>query len=131
MSYENEYREQNRNEVIFIRRAGIGLIWASVSLFLPLLFLLVPNFHSFLSTVVHLDMSITVLYVLLIIITVATWAGGIVRCIWEMIKYHALLSGVGLFLLLVQPVVWLFLGIAMLAAQVADLDLTSAASMLY
>jgi hypothetical protein len=131
MSYENEYREQNRNEVIFIRRAGIGLIWASVSLFLPLLFLLVPNFHSFLSTVVHLDMSITVLYVLLIIITVATWAGGIVRCIWEMIKYHALLSGVGLFLLLVQPVVWFFLGFLIVTSKITELGLTSTASVLY
>jgi hypothetical protein len=131
MSYENEYKEQNRNEVFFTRRAGIGLIWAIVSLFLPLLFLLIPNFHSFLSTVVHLNMSVTVLYVLLTIITVATWAGGIVRCVWEMIKYHALLSGVGLFLLLVQPVVWLFLGIMILTAKLADLDLTSTASVLY
>jgi len=131
MSYENEYKEQNRNEVFFTRRAGIGLIWAIVSLFLPLLFLLISNFHSFLSTVVHLNMSVTVLYVLLTIITVATWAGGIVRCVWEMIKYHALLSGVGLFLLLVQPVVWLFLGIMILTAKLADLDLTSTASVLY
>jgi Mg/Co/Ni transporter MgtE len=131
MSYENEYKEQNRNEVFFTRRAGIGLIWAIVSLFLPLLFLLIPNFHSFLSTVVHLNMSVTVLYVLLVIITVATWAGGIVRCVWEMIKYHALLSGVGLFLLLVQPVIWLFLGFVMLTAKLANLDLTSTASVLY
>jgi uncharacterized membrane protein (DUF485 family) len=93
MSYENEYKEQNRNEVFFTRRAGIGLIWAIVSLFLPLLFLLIPNFHSFLSTVVHLNMSVTVLYVLLVIITVATWAGGIVRCVWEMINTMLFLAG--------------------------------------
>ena len=104
----DEFKTQNRNETIFIRRAGTGLFWAIGSLFAPFLFLFIPNLHNFLSGI-HVDISPIIYVGFLFTVLLVVWAASIVHCVWEMIKHHALLSGIGLFLLIIQPVIWAIL----------------------
>jgi hypothetical protein len=106
---DDNYRTQDRNEVIFTRRAGVGLFWAIASMFAPLLVLLTPNLSSFFKTQLNFDFPVSAMVAVLIVIFITLWGSSIVKCVWEMIKHHALLSGLGLFLLVIQPAIWFFL----------------------
>lgn len=125
-----------KNNSFLMQRVGSGLFLAVVALFLPLLLLFTGEILKFLvpppSDTKNLeevaaymqDLSATMEWFtyavgLFLVFCVAMWAGAGVRCVWDMIKHYSALSGVGLFITFVTPVVWAVLVVVGFGSSVA------------
>lgn len=93
-------------------KIGTGFMLALLTLVAPVVLFMIPPYFDVLVTKEMLlaDPTLieyrTIAMVGYTILCIILWAGSIVRCVWDMIKYHSASSAFGLFTLLITPFVW-------------------------
>lgn len=107
------YPEQPvKNQRMDTTRIQTGVFFAVAAIFLPVLYLPLSLLSEDKITSGIWDGSfLPILTFLLAITNTCVWAGGVVRCITDIVREYSATGRFGLFLLLITPMIWIILAL--------------------
>jgi len=88
---------------IFMPRIQKGIFYSIANTFapflVPLAYIIANNYFT--------NQAAMLTAVIVAFLVVCFWASSVIGCIWEMIRYGSHFSALGLFILLITPVLWI------------------------
>jgi hypothetical protein len=99
--------EKAEDVEIFMPRIQKGIFYSIANVFapflIPLAYIIAGNYFT--------NQAAILTAVITAFLVVCFWASSIIGCIWEMIRYGSHFSALGLFILLITPVLWITFGV--------------------